>query len=70
MTMGCAGASVAPQMNNQPATNNRPSTVYVYDFVVDPQEVTLNQGFFQKAYRNLAGEDQDQNQLQLAHQTA
>ncbi len=70
MTMGCAGASVAPQMNNQPASNNRPSTVYVYDFAVDPQEVTLNQGFFQKAYSNIAGEDQDQNQLLVAHQTA
>jgi hypothetical protein len=68
--MGCAGASVAPQMNNQPASNNRPSTVYVYDFAVDPQEVTLNQGFFQRAYSNISGEDQDQKQIQLAHETA
>ena len=68
--MGCAGASVAPQMNNQPASSNRPTTVYVYDFAVTAQDVTLNQGFFQKTYRNLTDENQDQNQLQVAHQTA
>lgn len=68
--MGCAGASVAPQMNNQPASNNRPSTVYIYDFAVNSQDVTLNQGFFQKTYRDMTDENQNQSQLQVAHETA
>lgn len=34
------------------------------------QDVTLNQGFFQKTYRNLSDSNQDQSQLDLGHQTA
>jgi hypothetical protein len=68
----CAGASVAPQANGLPASPNRPTTVYVYPFAVNSQDVTLNQGFFQKTYRSLTGSqaDQDQGQDQLAEQTA
>jgi len=67
---GCAGASVSPAYNATPVTSNRPSTVYVYPFAVSVQDVTLNQGFFQKEYRNLTDENQSQSQLDLAHQTA
>lgn len=67
---GCAGASVANQVSNVPVNNNRPATVYVYPFAVTAQDVTLNQGFFQKTYRNLSDENQTQGQLQVAQSTA
>jgi Domain of unknown function (DUF4410) len=67
---GCAGASVNQGMNNLPASSGRPANVSVYPFAVSAQDVTLNQGFFQKTYRNLSNSDQDQSQLDLGHQTA
>jgi hypothetical protein len=67
---GCAGASVSPGVNSQPVSNGRPSTIYVYPFAVSAQEVTLNQGFFQKTYRDLSDSNQSQSQVQLADQTA
>lgn len=67
---GCAGASVANQASSMPVSNNRPSTVYVYPFAVTAQDVTLNQGFFQKTYANMTDENQTQSQLQVAQSTA
>jgi Domain of unknown function (DUF4410) len=67
---GCAGASVANQASNMPVSNNRPTTAYVYPFAVTAQDVTLNQGFFQKTYDNLSDENQTQSQLQIAQSTA
>jgi hypothetical protein len=68
---GCAGASVGPQTSNAvPVSASRPSTIWVYNFAVTSQEVTLNQGFFQKTYREMTDENQQQQQLDLAHQTA
>src|ERR1700736_3090939 len=67
---GCAGASVANQASSMPVSNNRPSTVYVYPFAVTAQDVTLNQGFFQKTYANLTDENQTQTQLRIAQSTA
>jgi Domain of unknown function (DUF4410) len=67
---GCAGASVANQASSMPVSNNRPSTIYVYPFAVTAQDVTLNQGFFQKTYANLSDENQTQSQLQIAQSTA
>jgi hypothetical protein len=67
---GCAGASVANQASSMPVNNNRPTTVYVYPFAVTAQDVTLNQGFFQKTYANLTDENENQSQLQVAQSTA
>jgi hypothetical protein len=61
---------VAPGYNQQPASNNRPSTIYVYPFAASAADVTLNQGFIQKTYRQLSDSNQDQGQLDVAHQTA
>jgi hypothetical protein len=68
----CAGASVAPQANGVPMSPQRPTTVYVYPFAVSMQDVTLNQGFFQKTYRSLtsSGMGGDQGEQQLAQETA
>ncbi len=66
----CAGASIAPQTNSAPVSLNRPATIYVYDFAVRASDVTLNQGIFQKTYRNLTDENQEQTQLQTAQETA
>lgn len=68
--VGCAGASVSNQASSMPVRNNRPSTAYVYPFAVTAQDVTLNQGFFQKTYRDLSDENQTQNQLLVAQNTA
>jgi hypothetical protein len=68
--VGCAGASVSSQTASAPVSNNRPTTVYVYPFAVTSQDVTLNQGFFQKTYANLSDENQTQSQLQIAENTA
>ncbi|MBV8361466.1 MAG: DUF4410 domain-containing protein, partial [Deltaproteobacteria bacterium] len=57
-------------INGQPVSNGRPSTIYVYPFAVTAQEVTLNQGFFQKTYRDVTDSNQGQSQVQLADQTA
>jgi hypothetical protein len=68
--VGCAGASVNPGVNSQPVSSGRPSTIYVYPLAVSAQDVTLNQGFFQKTYRNWSDSNQDQSQLDLGEQTA
>ena len=70
ITAGCAGANVTQQSSQAPIANARPSAVVIYPFAVDPSEVTMNQGFFQKAYVAVSGTDQTEQQLQLAHQTA
>jgi len=67
---GCAGASVKGQSYNAPLTPSRPATVYVYNFAVNSQEVTLNQGFLQSTYRSLTNSNQEQSQAQLADETA
>ncbi len=67
---GCAGAKVSGQSNQASIANVRPSAVVIYPFAVNPSEVTMNQGFFQKAYVTMSGADQSQQQAQLADQTA
>lgn len=67
---GCAGANVTQQSSQAPITNARPSTVVIYPLAVSPSEVTMNQGFFQRAYVAMSGTDQSEQQVQLADQTA
>ena len=67
---GCAGAQVTQQSEAAPISSAPPTQLYVYPFAVDPSDVTLNQGFFQKTYRNMSGEDQSADQLQIARHTA
>jgi len=67
---GCAGAKVTGQSEQAPIGTARPSAVVIYPFAVSPSEVTLNQGFFQKAYVAMSGENQTDQQVQLADQTA
>jgi hypothetical protein len=67
---GCAGAKVTGQSDQASIANVRPSAVVIYPFAVSASEVTMNQGFFQKAYVAMSGTDQTEQQLQLADQTA
>lgn len=67
---GCAGAKVTEQSSQAPIGNARPSAVVIYPFAVDPSEVTMNQGIFQKAYVAMSGANQTDQQVQLADQTA
>jgi Domain of unknown function (DUF4410) len=68
----CAGASVQSGTNGLPASPNRPTTAYVYPFATSSSEVTLNQGFFQKTYRDISdsSDQQEQSQLDLANETS
>ena len=68
---GCAGAQVNSQSEQAPpVTSARPDAVVMYPFAVSPSEVTLNQGLFQRAYRQVSGTDQAAEQRQIADQTA
>lgn len=67
---GCAGAQVTGQSNQAPVTNAQPVAVVIYPFAVSPSEVTLNQGIVQRAYGNLSGANETEQQDQLADQTA
>ncbi|MGA2411277.1 MAG: DUF4410 domain-containing protein [Candidatus Binataceae bacterium] len=71
LVAGCAGASVTGQQGyNAPLIPSRPTTVYVYNFAVNSQEVTLNQSIFQRAYRAVSSSDEEQSQTELADETA
>jgi Domain of unknown function (DUF4410) len=67
---GCAGAQVTQQRSAAPVSATPPTHAFVYPFAVDASDVTLNQGIFQRAYRNMSGENQNAQQLEIAHQTA
>ena len=67
---GCAGAQVTQQSSAAPISAAPPTAVVVYPFAVDASDVSLNSGIFQVAYRNMSGENQSAQQVQLAHQTA
>lgn len=67
---GCAGASATQQFQSAPVETSRPTQIVVYPFAVNPDEITLNQSFLQRVYRNYSGVDQSAQQTQIAHQTA
>jgi Domain of unknown function (DUF4410) len=67
---GCAGAQVTQSSSAAPISATPPTAVVIYPFAVDASDVSLNSGIFQVAYRNMSGEDQGAEQVQLAHQTA
>jgi hypothetical protein len=67
---GCAGAQTTQRSSAAPITATAPTVVVVYPFAVSASDVSLNSGIFQVAYRNMSGEDQSAQQLDLARQTA
>lgn len=67
---GCTEVIASNQLQNPAAGSNRPSQVVIYPFAVDPADITLNQSFFQRAYRDLSGENQGAQQTRIAHETA
>jgi Domain of unknown function (DUF4410) len=66
----CAGASATQEYQAAPTIGARPTQIVVYPFAVEASEVTLNQSIIQRAYRNLSGENQGAQQLQVARDTA
>lgn len=70
VVFGCAGAQVTGQTESAPVANSRPGQIVVYPFSVASSEVTLNQSLFQRTYREWSDQNQSQEQLDLAHQTA
>jgi hypothetical protein len=69
-TFGCAGAQVTQSSSAAPISSVQPSAVVVYPFAASASDVSLNSSIFQVAYRNMADDNQDAQQLQIAHQTA
>jgi hypothetical protein len=66
---GCASAAVTQQAQRGPADYDRPTQIVVYPFAADAAEVTLNQSIIQKAYRGATGDNENADQLQIAHDT-
>jgi uncharacterized protein DUF4410 len=69
-TFGCAGAKVTQSSSAAPISTSPPSAVLVYPFAASASDVSLNSSIFQVAYRNMTDENQDDQQLQIARQTA
>ena len=67
---GCSSAAVTQQAQRRPADNDRPTQIVVYPFAADPAEVTLNQSIVQKAYRAATADNENADQLRIAHDTA
>jgi hypothetical protein len=68
--LGCAGAKVTQQDSAAPIANSRPLQVFVYPFAVNASDVSLNSSFFQVAYRQMSDDNTNDQQAQIAHQTA
>src|SRR3989442_191543 len=66
---GCASAAVTQQARRGPADYDRPTQIVVYPFAADPADVTLNQSIIQKAYRGATADNENADQLQIAHDT-
>jgi Domain of unknown function (DUF4410) len=69
---GCSPASITRGTSVQPANASRPTQVIVYDFAVSSSEVTENQSIFQRAYRavSMNHEQQQASELKAGHETA
>jgi hypothetical protein len=67
---GCASAAVTQQAKRAPVDYGRPTQIVVYPFAANPDEVTLNQSIIQRAYRGATGDNENAEQLQIAHDTA
>jgi len=60
---------VTQQSQAVPVTTSRPAQIVVYPFAVTVDDVTLNQGIIASTYRNVSGEDETAQQLQIAKDT-
>ena len=67
---GCAGAQVTQQSSAAPISATPPTAVVVYPFAASASDVSLNSSIFQVAYRNMSDDNDTEQQLQIAHQTA
>ena len=63
--VGCAGASVQQQSQQAPVPTAHPMRVVIYPFAVDPDEVELNRGFINRAYRAVSASDEDATQDEI-----
>jgi hypothetical protein len=64
--MGCAAASVEQRSQQAPVSYERPTHIVIYPFAVDPDEIELNRGLFERAYRSVTTTDEDQKQAEIA----
>ncbi len=67
---GCAGASVSDRTQAASLYGTEPAQIVVYPFATNPDQVTLNQSFLQRSYREMSGENVEAQQSTIADQTA
>ena len=71
LILGCASATVTPEKVVAPATPVRPKRIVVYDFVVSPAEVRLNQSVVQRTFHSVQSSESPQHaRLETAHAVA
>ena len=70
--VGCSPASVTPIATGVPLNASPPTQVIVYNFAISSNEVKLNQGIFQRAYRavSMSTEEQQGAQAKSGHAAA
>jgi Domain of unknown function (DUF4410) len=64
--VSCAGASVEQHSQQAPVSYERPTHIVIYPFAVDPDEIELNRGLFERAYRSVTTTDEDEKQAEIA----
>jgi Domain of unknown function (DUF4410) len=69
LVAGCSATSEQVTAAH-PLVAQKPDVIVVYPFAVDPEDVTLNQGFFESTYRNVAGKDETAEQHDIAQNAA
>ena len=66
---GCSASSERVSVA-EPRALAKPETIVVYPFAVDPEDVTLNEGFFAQKQREMAGTDETAEQRDKAENAA
>jgi hypothetical protein len=69
LVAGCS-ASSEKVSESEPRSVEKPESIVVYPFAVDPEDVTLNQGFFESTYRDVKGTDETAEQRDIAQDAA
>jgi len=69
-TLTAGATSSAAQVAGAPVVSGPPNQIIVFPFATSAADVTLNQGIGARLYRNYTGEDQSNQEAQLAQSTA
>ena len=68
--LGCAQSSYQQSYQATPTGPTKPSSIIIYPFAVDQKDITLNQGIFDRVYRQVSNSGDEQQSAKLAHEVA